>query len=244
MRLTSLLALASGLILSPAALDAQDEAEVAVDTLTTDATDATDPTADTTEPRHPTRRSPGGNPYLREVRETRSTRRGPYYATFGLGLGGEAIADLGAPAPYTDPRVRPTLSIGFGANVGQALRVGLDGFAWFNLTNDGAIETVSAVMLGGRIYPMPRSGLYLRAAGGFGRYGIDITDDCGCSTALVSDYGLAYALGAGFEVPVGRGLWLGPSLEMVRIDITGPGGYRERVLNFGITLTYDGPNRE
>lgn len=244
MRLTSLLALASGLILSPAALEAQDEAEVAVDTLMTDAADLTADIADTAKPRRPIRRPPGGNPYLREVREPRSARRGPYYASFGLGLGGEAIAGLGAPAPYTDPRVRPTLSVGLGANVGQALRVGLDGFVWFNLTNDGAVETVTAAMLGGRIYPIPSSGLYLRAAGGFGRYGIDITDDCGCSTSLVSDYGLAYALGAGFEVPVARGLWLGPSLEMVRIDITGPGGYRERVLNFGITLTYDGPNRE
>jgi hypothetical protein len=238
MRLTSLFALVSGLTLSPLALAAQDDADTSV------VADDTVAVSDTVEPRRPIRRPPGGNPYLREVRESRSHRRGPMYASFGLGLGSEAIADLGAPAPYSPSRVRPTLSIGLGANVGQALRVGFDGFAWFNLTNDGAVETVTAAMLGGRFYPIPSSGLYLRAAGGFGRYGIDVTDDCGCSTALVSDYGLAYALGAGFEVPVGRGLWLGPSLEMVRIDITGPGGYRERVLNFGITLTYDGPSRE
>ena len=242
MRLTSLLALASGLlIVGPAAVAAQDEADVTADTDTTDTTDATD---DTAEPRRPTRRSPGGNPYLREVRKTRSNRSGPIYGTLGVGLGSEAIADFGARAPYSDSRVRPTFSFGLGANVGRAFRVGFDGFIWFNLTRDGAVETVVATMLGGRVYPIPSSGLYLRAAGGFGRYGIDEASDCGCSGTIVEDYGLAYALGAGFEVPVGRGIWLGPSLEMVRMDITGPGGYRERVINFGITVTFDGPIRE
>lgn len=240
MRPPTLLALAGMLSLLGSATSAagQDAAADTVDTVDTVATD------DTAEPRRPRRRSPGGNPYLREVREHRSTGRGPYYASFGLGLGSEAIADIGVPTPYTPSRVRPTLNIGIGANVGRALRIGFDGFAWFNILGDGGVETVTAAMIGGRVYPIPSTGLYLRAAGGFGRYGVDITDDCGCSAAIVSDYGLAYALGGGFEMPVGRGLWLGPSLEMVRVDITGPGGYRERVLNFGLTLTYDGRDRE
>jgi hypothetical protein len=198
---------------------------------------------DTTSP--PARRSHGGNPYLREVREPRDNpyRRGSYYAGFGLGFGSEAIAGLGAPAPYSNSRVRPTLNLSVGAGVGQALRVGLDGFVWFNVTPDGALETVSTLMVAGRVYPASTSGLYFRAAGGFGRYGQDALDDyCGCSAPITEQYGLAYALGAGFEVPVSRGLWIGPSVEMIRMNINGPDGYRERVLNLGLTLTYDGHN--
>ena len=243
MRTPSLVALAGALVLlgRSTSLRAQDDADsVRADSLD-EWSDSTE--ADSIEARRPPRRPGEGNPYLREVRESRadSPRRGPYYATFGVGFGSEAIAGLGAPSPYTPSRIRPTLDFGIGANIGQAARIGLDGFAWFNVTRDGALETVTAAMIGARVYPIPSSGFYLRAAGGIGRYGQDLMDDgCGCSDPIVSDFGLAYAVGGGFEVPVGRGLWLGPSLEMVRMDITGPDGYRERVLNFGITLTYDG----
>jgi hypothetical protein len=181
------------------------------------------------------------NPYLREVSDNPAGRRGPYFASVGLGLGGEAIAGLGAPGPYGDSRIRPTINGAIGVSLGQQVRIGLEGFAWFNLTNDGALETVTAAMVGTRVYPLGSAGLYLRAAGGFGRYGQDVLDDyCGCNTTLASDYGLAWSVGGGFEAPVARGLWLGPSIEMIRMDVTGPSGYRERIINVGFTLTYDG----
>jgi hypothetical protein len=67
-------------------------------------------------------------------------------------------------------------------------------------------------------------------------------DDCGCDGAIVSDYGFAWLVGAGFEAPVRRGLWIGPTVEMLRMNVTGPGGYRERVINVGISITFDGKN--
>jgi hypothetical protein len=197
---------------------------------------------DSLDARRPVHRSPGDNPYLREVPEERDTRsrRGGVYATAGVGFGTEAIAALGAPGPYSPSRTRPTLDFGLGANLGSLLRLGVDGFVWFNVMGDGALETVGALMLAARVYPIPGNGLYLRAAGGIGRYGQDLLDSCDCSSVLVQHYGPAYALGAGFEVPVGRRLWLGPMVEMVRFDVGGPDGYRERVLNFGVSLTVDG----
>lgn len=246
MRIPSLLAMAAVAALAgrAAPLAAQDDADT---TRTADSldtwNDADSADGDTIEALGPSRRGGSGNPYLREVRESRGgmPRRGPYYASFGVGFGSEAIAQLGAPAPYTPSRIRPTVDMGLGATVGQSLRLGFEGFAWFNITGDGALETVTAAMVGARFYPIPSSGLYLRAAGGLGRYGQDLLDEnCDCSGPLVSDFGLAYALGGGYEVPVARGLWLGPSLTLVRMNITGPDGYRERVLNFGLTLTFDG----
>jgi hypothetical protein len=173
--------------------------------------------------------------------EPGSTRRGGVYASGGVGFGGEAIADLGTPGPYTQSRIRPTLNFAVGGTVNQQLRLGFEGFAWFNLSDGGTIETVSAAMVGGRLYPAGSSGLYLHAAGGLGRYGQDAIDDiCGCTEPITSDYGLAWTIGAGYETPIARGIWLGPTVDLVRMNITGPSGYRERVLNVGITLTFDG----
>jgi hypothetical protein len=250
MRCFSLLALTAACALGLPATGAaqeqnkQDDGAVVDSSLAVDSPDTAEAGdgGDSVEVRRPVHRSPGGNPYLREVREERGRRSG-IYGTFGVGFGSEAIAALGAPGPYSPSRTRPTLDFGLGANVGSRLRLGVDGFVWFNVTGDGALETVTALMLAARVYPMPTSGLYVRAGGGIGRYGQDLLDDnCGCSGALVDDYGAAYALGAGFEVPVGRRLWLGPMVEMVRFDVGGPDGYRERVLNIGLSLTYDGPH--
>lgn len=247
-----------GLPTTGAAQDRADTMTVVDSTIAVDSSEIADTTddLDSVEVRRPSRQSPAGNPYLREVveedeevvekgevveEEKSVSRSGRAYGTFGLGFGSEAIATLGAPGPYSPSRTRPTLDFGLGINVGSALRIGVDGFIWFNAIGNGALETVTAAMLAARVYPIPGTGLYLRAAGGLGRYGQDLLDDhCGCSGPLIADYGLAYALGAGFELPVGRGLWLGPMVEMVRFDIGGPGGYRERVLTFGLSLTYDG----
>lgn len=207
-------------------------------------------------PERTTRRHGGGNPYLREVgREgasehsgnhsggrASSYRRGPIWVSGSLGAGGEAIAAPGAPGPYNRSRIAPTFSFAIGGTVGQQLRLGFEGFVWFNPMGDNTLETVTAGMVTGRVYPIRTSGLFIKSGFGLGRYGQDVMDDCGCDGAIVSDYGFAWLVGAGFEAPVGRGLWVGPTVEMLRMNVTGPDGYRERVINVGISITFDGKN--
>ena len=194
---------------------------------------------DSTEVREHRPRRPGEpNPYLREVKDRHSyPRRGPVWLSVSIGGGGEAVAVPGSQSPYTDSRLAPTLSLGGGATVGQQLRLGVNGFVWFNLPDGGTLETVSAAMLTGQLYPIRSSGLFLKSGVGLGHYGLDDIDcDCG---AIVSDYGLAWMVGGGFEAPVGRGIWIGPTLELYRFNVGGPDGYRERVVNFGISITFD-----
>lgn len=200
---------------------------------------------DSTEPaERATRRRGEGNPYLREVGKERSSsyRRGPFWVGGSLGAGGEAVAGAEASSLYQRSRLAPTLSFGIGGTVGQQLRLGLEGFVWFNPRGDNTVETVSAGMITGRVYPIRTSGLYLKSGFGFGRYGQDFVDDCGCESTIVADYGFAWLVGAGFEAPVSRGLWIGPTVEMLRMNVSGPDGYRERVINVGISITFDGKN--
>lgn len=200
---------------------------------------------DSTEPRERvTRRRGEANPYLREVGSDKPSpmRRGPIWVNGSLGVGGEAIAGLEAPSPYDRARIAPTLSFGLGATVGQQLRVGFEGFVWFHPQSNSTVETVAAGMVTGKVYPIRSSGLFLKSGFGFGRYGQDEINDCGCSAVITEDFGFAWLVGAGFEAPVGRGLWVGPTVEMLRMNVTGADGYRERVINVGISLTFDGKN--
>jgi hypothetical protein len=247
MRAPDLLALAFTALAAsaPVTLRAQDPA----DSLPTvePADSATDADEDWREPedaeRPVRRREGGGNPYLREVAEEQAAyRRGPFWASGGLGAGGEAIASPGVGEPYSRSRIAPTLSVALGGTVGQQLRLGFDGFVWINPLGGGTVETVTAGLLTGRVYPLRRSGLFVKAGAGFGRYGEDLIDDCDCNGTIVSDFGFAWVLGAGFEAPVGRGLWVGPVMDVIRMNVSGPDGYRERVINFGISITYDGKN--
>ncbi len=242
------LAFAASAICAPAALRAQDPTDSLPSTESADSTtDQQDDWQDEPEPAGRRERAPrrpdGGNPYLREVREERAPyRRGPIWISGSLGAGGEAIAAPSMAGPYSHSRIAPTVSFGIGGTVGQQLRLGFDGFVWVNPMGGGTVETVTAGLVTGRVYPFRTSGLYLKTGAGFGRYGQDVIDDCGCDAALVSDYGFAWLVGGGFEAPVSRGLWVGPTIEMLRMNVRGPDGYRERVINFGISITFDGKN--
>ena len=199
---------------------------------------------------HP-RRSPdrATNPYLREVPDDeplsvareKMHRRGGLWGTIGAGVGTEAVLFPGPGASYSVSRTRPTVSGAIGGTVSQFMRIGLEGFAWFNPHGDGLVETISAAMVGARVYPFAGAGLYLHAAGGFGFYNLeDHYDPCGCHGSVISDVGGAWSFGAGLELPLKRGLWIGPTVEVLHVDMMAPVDYRERVIHFGLALTFDG----
>jgi len=181
------------------------------------------------------------NPGLREVNEG-------LYVSFGLGAAAVGVAPNGVPVPYSPSHTVPTLSAALGGRVAPQLGLELDLFGWFNFTGDGTVETVSTLMVGGRFHPIPGSGLYLRAGAGFGAYVLQwedswwqnfLDDGCGCDPAIATDIGLAWSAGAGFEAPVGGGFRLGPSVELIRMNVSGPNGYRQRIVNIGLTITFD-----
>jgi hypothetical protein len=207
------------------------------------------PPADSTagRPHRPPPRA--GNPYLREVPDDeplvvatdKMHRRGGLWATIGAGAGTEAVTFPGPNSTYSAGRTKPTVSGAIGGTVGQFMRIGLEGFLWFDPHGNGVVETISALTVGARVYPFSGAGLYLHAAGGVGFYNLeDFYDPCGCYGPMISDVGGAWSFGAGLELPLKRGLWIGPTVEVLHVDMASPVDYRERVIHFGLALTFDG----
>ena len=57
---------------------------------------------------------------------------------------------------------------------------------------------------------------------------------------LLDDTGFAGLVGAGWEVRVGRRVYLNPAVDLIQHRYTGRGGerYRERIVNFGIGVLF------
>lgn len=191
----------------------------------------------------------GEHPGLREVVEDEDTHRSsPFYASFGLGAAGVGVASNTSPLTYSPTQTVPTISAAVGGLVAPSLGLELDLFGWFNFTHNGTVETVTTLMAGGRLHPFPGTGLYVRAGAGIGAYVLEwedswwqnwFDDGCGCDAAIDTDVGLAWSVGAGYEAPIGGGFRLGPSIELIRMHVAGPFGYRQRIVNVGLTLTFD-----
>jgi hypothetical protein len=159
--------------------------------------------------------------------------RGGFWLGFGLGAGGESF-DPRDGLGYTDELYGPTVSIRLGGTPSQQLRLGGEVLAWFN-EEGPAVQSLTSVLLVGQLYPIKSTGLYLKGGAGLGRSAVDFEDGYG-----VGDTGLAGLLGLGWEVRVGRRLYLNPAVDFVghRYGGSGGDGYRERLVNFGIGILY------
>jgi hypothetical protein len=160
-------------------------------------------------------------------------RRAGLWTGFGLGAGGESF-DLRDGRGYSEQLYRPTVSIRLGGTPSQRLRLGGEILAWVNEAGD-AVESLSSFLFIGQLYPMGAAGLYLKGGIGFGRNAIDFPDGYG-----VGDTGFAGLLGAGWEARLGRRFYLNPTLDLVehRYDNPDGGDYRERLVNFGVSLLF------
>ena len=165
---------------------------------------------------------------LVEVRE--GGRRGLWLA-LGLGAGGESY-DLQPNAGYSDVLYRPTLSLRLGGTVNQHLRLGGEVLSWIN-ENGPAVETLSSALFVAQFYPMASTGLYLKGGLGIGRNAVDFRDGYG-----TGDTGFAGLVGAGYELRIGRRIYLNPVVDLVghRYGNGGGSGYRERLVNFGLGI--------
>jgi hypothetical protein len=168
----------------------------------------------------------------RGLAEVQDGGRGGFWAGLSLGAGGEAF-DLRDGLGYSDQLYRPTVSLRLGGTVGPALRLGGEALVWIN-ENGNSVESLSSVLFVGQLYPAGNAGLYLKGGLGFVRNAFEVNglDD--------GDNGFAGLLGAGYELPLGRRVFLVPSVDFVQhwYSERNSAGYRERLLNFGLGLVF------
>jgi hypothetical protein len=165
---------------------------------------------------------------LVEVRE--GGRRG-FWLGLGLGAGGESYDFQPGPG-YSEVLYRPTISLRLGGTVSQHLRLGGEVLSWIN-ENGPAVESLSSALFVAQFYPVASTGLYLKGGLGIGRNAVDFEDGSG-----TGDTGFAGLVGAGYELRLGRRVYLNPVIDFVghRYGNRLGGSYRERLVNFGLGI--------
>ena len=168
---------------------------------------------------------------LVEVQDSEGGRRG-FWLSLGLGAGGESNDVVGS--GYSDLFYQPTVSLRAGGTVNQHLRLGGEVLSWFDEQGD-AVATLSSLLFTAQFYPLTHAGLYFKAGVGLGRNAIDFEDGYG-----VGDTGFAGILGIGYELRLGRRLYLNPAVDLVGQSYSSRvgHGYTERLVNFGLGLVF------
>ncbi|HEX3233132.1 MAG TPA: hypothetical protein VHR41_02970 [Gemmatimonadales bacterium] len=159
--------------------------------------------------------------------------RAGFWGGVGLGAGGEAF-DLLDGVGYSDELYKPTISVRLGGTVNQHLRLGGELLSWIDDQGDQT-ASLSSFLFIAQAYPLSTAGLYLKGGLGVGRNAVDFRNGFD-----VGDTGFAGLVGAGWELRVGRRVYLNPAIDLVGHRYTGRVGdrYHERLVNFGLGILF------
>jgi hypothetical protein len=141
---------------------------------------------------------------------------------FGFGLGGGVAHDEGGGAGY----------FRLGGTPADMLLVGAEAIAWVKSENN---TTVSQGNVTGNIlfYPSLNGGFFLKTGLGFAT--VTATATSGTVTVSVSDQGFGTTFGAGYDIRLGRNLYLTPNADLLLQVISGS---TETVFLFTVGLTW------
>ncbi|MGQ0703293.1 MAG: outer membrane beta-barrel protein [Gemmatimonadales bacterium] len=172
---------------------------------------------------------------------TRSDRHG-FWLSIGAGAGWESYR-FDTPSDWTDSQMAPSLWLALGGTVNQHLRLGAELNAWVHENFDeesglNVTESLGGALLVAQFYPMSRQGLFFKGGLGISRSAADVEGPGG----NVGETGFAALGGAGYEIRLGRNVFLTPSLNFMHHwsgDRDAPEGQlRERVLTVGVAFTF------
>lgn len=171
--------------------------------------------------------------HRRGIREVERGDRHGFWIGLGAGVGGESFRFDGDP-DYSGTLEKPVLALRLGGTPSRHFRVGGEISAWLNENGD-ALESLTSFLLIGQFYPLAEHGLYVKGGLGLGRNALDLRGGY-----ELADVGFATAVGAGWEVRLGRNVFLVPAVELVthRYEQRDQPDYRERIVHVGVGLTF------
>ena len=174
---------------------------------------------------------------------TPSVRHG-FWLNLGAGAGSEYVRFSGEPGGWSEKNVQPSVWIALGGTVSPNFRLGgeINAWVWQHRDRDTGYQLtdyLAGALLTGQYYPLGKAGFYLKGGAGLSRSGTDVEGGVG-----VGETGFAWLLGTGYEIRLGRHVFLTPAINFMNHrsnpdpgDPDGLGTMHERVVTFGVGIT-------
>lgn len=161
-----------------------------------------------------------------------------FWLSGGIGWGQESFK-FGS-EPFSEGLGKPTISLAIGGTPDSHVRLGGEVTVWVNEFQDtdsgeNITETLSSVMLVARVFPVRTSGLFIKGGAGLGITSADVEFGLGSS-----ETGFGTVLGAGYELKLGRSLFLTPEVNWHRstFEKRGDDTLHERLVNASVVVTW------
>jgi len=170
------------------------------------------------------------------LREVRDDHRGPYrrsgfWLSAGLGAGSESF-DANDGLGWSDDDTGGIAFLKMGGTVSRSFLLGVEANVWGEqYRGAGYDRTLASLMVVGQWYPAPATGFWLRGGLGWAR---DEYDEYGPGGITLRENGSAFALGMGYDVPVGRSVSITPLLDFQAQHYD---THDERIVSFGVGIT-------
>jgi hypothetical protein len=169
------------------------------------------------------------------------------WLTLSLGAGSENYRYSNVPGGYQpEDNVQPSFAFAVGGTVNPHLRLGGEINAWIYSHRDvGTNAEITDYLAGGlltaQVFPIRKAGLFFKGGVGISKSGSSVSGGSG-----VGETGFAYQYGAGYELKLARNFFLSPSVTVMKHrsqlrpedDIDNLGALHERVITFGVGLTF------
>lgn len=167
-------------------------------------------------------------------------RRG-FWLSLGLAAGEDSYRHTGE--AWSNGITKPSLLLALGGTVNPTFRVGGQLTAWADeftdpVSGERLTESLVGALIVGQVYPARSLGLYLK--GGLGLSWSGVSVEGGLDNITESGFGTLY--GAGWEIKLGRGLFLTPNVEVMRHRSENRNEpdrvLYERLVTYGVALTF------
>lgn len=163
------------------------------------------------------------------LREVHRTGREGFWIGIGVGAGQNATQYRPGPSSYGPDISGGSLNLKLGGSPSSHVLLGADLYAWVHDLGDGTDESLSSAMFIAQVYPFDNAGLFFKGGAGLTAY--NVSD----RFLDFSEGGYGGVVGAGYEIRVGRNVYLVPSLDAYWHAYD---GRRERIVNVGFGVTF------